>query len=1306
MCLLGYSVMGAETPEFTFRHYSAKDGLSSNAVISMLQDSYGLMWMGTTDGLNSFDGRSFTRYPLPEKGSNGTINCIKEDSSGMLWIGTDDALYRFDRRTFTRIENREGGESPTSIVSSIAEDGDGNIWISTRDQAVFCHVPSTGETRHYQMGEDVNFELIFVDSNNLVWAAPAFGNKSLYLFNRADNVFQPVKLNFTNCRQDRICAIEEDASGDFWMATWSSGLYNFNPTTREVTAYTAGGIREGFNHAHSLRQVAPLTFLIGSDDGLLWYNVATGEHRLYINEAADNTSLSSKFVYPIVRDREGGIWIGTYYGGADYVSTGVGQFTNWSMTALTGGTEGYTVSCFHEDPDGTVWVGSDNGGLMHFDPASGKAIDYYTPTHKSGVLGSLNVHSLFRDGDYLWVGTYAGGLGRIDLRTGKTRTFSYHDGLNNSSIYAIARDRNGTLWVATMFGLHIYDPAAEKFNLKLSLDVNTTQIVETSDGRLWFATSGGGIYVHNPNDSSWRNITTDTSNLSDDFINHIFRTSDDLFLISHKSGLDLMDTSTGEIRKLDVKGERDISFAVPYGNQVWLSTPRGLIRCELQDGSMEYMEYYDSTDGIECDQFLPASGMLTSDGWIYVGATSGFVSFYPYRMARNSYIPPVLLSDFKVRGPRSDNSVAEYVSIPVDKPISLNYKNKDIVIGFSALSYSAPEKNSFMCRLDGIDNQWRSLGNQNWIEYINLPAGKYTFRVKASNNDGVWNEDGATLSFTIKPHPLASNIAIILYTLLGFVGVYFLVRYLIRRYEIRYKEKYDRMLAQRREEDLNMKVNFVTNIAHEIRTPLSLITAPLERIKSRQAITPAPIKSDLAVIDKNSQRLLMLVNQILDFSRIDSETLNVRHPEYRSIPMIVRQVIDTFVPTLETRGIAFSYDAPKDDFKGDVDEESLIKIVTNLMSNALKYTSSEVSVTLTRGSDTYSVKVCDNGPGISEDVRAKVFTPFYRIDESKQGTGLGLAIVRRLVEIAMGKIEVRDAAGGGSEFVVEMPLTAYTASRVQSAAENAAEPAEKVQAPVQITEEPGSQPVMLIVEDDSDLLEFLADDFGTEYTVLKACDGTQAVSLLESRAISIVITDWMMPKMQGDELCRYIRSHSAICHIPTVMLTAKSDDSSMLASMNCGADAYVKKPFSVEHMHALARHLLSIRDMLARKYSGEPMAKPADINAMSNDSFLSKLSEIIDANIANSELSVAMLASEMCVSRSGLFAKVKEASGDTPNNLIINARLKAAAKLLDEGKYPVNEICYMVGFNSPSYFSRTFGKYYGLTPHQWVSRPR
>lgn len=1300
--LLAYSVRGAEIPEFTFRHYSVKDGLSSNAVISLVQDRQGLIWMGTADGLNSFDGRNFRQYPLPDKKASCTINCIVEASDGMLWLGTDDGVYSFDGKDFRRIGDYQGVQAPNSIVMSMDEDHDGNIWISTRGQGVFRYTPATGAIANYLSDiESPNIEVVYVDSNNIVWAAPVHGSPALYVLNHAEGVFTPAKMNYKGCGEDRICAIVEDFSGNMWMGTWNSGLYCYDTATKDVAPYVGDGSMKGFSHCHSLSMIAPMTFLIGSDDGLLLYNVASGENRLYVNNADNPKSLSNRFVYPVLPDREGGIWVGTYYGGVDYISSNSGRFQNWSMTEMTGGSEGYTISCFAEDPDGTVWIGSDNGGLMHFDPETGKAIDYITPTHSPEKLSSLNVHAILRDGNYLWVGTYAGGLNRIDLKTGRTKVYTDREGFSDSSMYALAKDASGRLWAATMLGVYVHDSENDRFVRKLRLDVTTTQIVMTKDGRLWMATSGRGLYVYDPSQDLWSNYSS--KELGSDQVNYILKTPENKLYIGTKSGLCVMDVDSGKISPVGLEGERNVSFIAAYGNQLWLSTQHGLLRYQPQDGTMEH---FTSVDGIESDQFLQGSGLLASDGRIYVGGTSGFVSFYPYRMTRNNYLPPLLISSVRVRNPKRKDSFSEYSEFPLEESMSLSHRHKDVVFEFASLSYCAPEKNTFKCRLDGLDSQWRNLGNQNWIEYTNLPAGRYTFRVMASNNDGVWNEEGISYSFSVRPHPLLSNFALVVYVIIFGVLMYLLIRYMTRRSELRCQKMYDSMLAQRKEEDLDRKVNFVTSIAHEIRTPLSLITAPLERIKSRGTI-PAAIESDLSVIDKNSRRLQVLVNQILDFSRINSETLNIRHPEYRSIPLIVRQVTDSFLPTFEARGIEFTYNAPKDDFKADVDEESLNKIVSNLLSNAVKYTGSLVAVTLTRGSGNYTVRVRDNGPGISEEARSKVFTPFFRIDETKQGTGLGLAIVRKLVETSMGSIELREADGGGTEFVVDMPLTSFTA--YNAVVESATVLQEEDKTPVssvKAMDEAADLPVMLVVEDDKDLREFLAEDFSGEYSVLTASDGNEAVSLLGTRNVSIVITDWMMPGMQGDELCKYIRSHKEICHIPSIMLTAKSDDSSALASLNCGADAFVKKPFSVELLHALARHLISLRDMMSKKYSGEPSARNSDIATMSNDSFLSKLSEIIDANIANTELSVAMLANEMCVSRSGLFAKVKESTGDTPNNLIVNARLKAAAKLLDEGKYPINEICYMVGFNSPSYFSRCFGKYFGLTPHQWMTRDK
>jgi len=1198
-------------PKYHFRRYSSAEGLSSVGVIDILQDKDGLIWMGTIDGLNIFDGRNFHVLDLPEPGLSTAVDRLFQDSEGTIWVGTDDAVYYGNLSGMTRLTS-ETSDYPKSSVTSFCEDRDGSIWFTTREQGVFNYKKDTGKLTSY-LGDDENYkntELVFIDPNNVVCVCPTYTDNMIMSLNRNAGTFSPIPLNYNGVSPSRACAASLAPNGKIILGTWNQGLYYYDPQSKEVSSCLDGRNRAGFNHIHNITEIEPWVYLVGSDDGLLWSNLLTGESKLFINDLNDKTSLSNKFVYPIVVDNEGGIWVGTYYGGVNYVAANSGQFQSLSMSSLTGNPEESIVSCFAEGSDGTIWVGSDNGGLMQYDPSSDKALRTWSP-NRGNKLSSYNLHSLFIDGDYIWVGTYAGGVNRINMKTGQTKVYYTKDGLDNSSIYSVFKDKDGTLWVGTMFGINTYDYDQDKFENKYTLESTVQDIDQTQDGLIWFATTTKGLISFNPADGKWTTYTMSNSDLPSNTIYTLFNDGEGRLYIGTGKGLCEYTPESKSIVRINLGEDVNVFFGAEYGSQLWLATNKGLLRYSSQDGAKEY---YGINDGVMEGQFLTNSGLLTSDGRIFLGSSNGMVSFYPHKILINKIPPTVLISGFQTRNIDKTGEI-DYISQPLENGNKLTHKQRNIRFGISALSYCAPEKNGFSCYLEGFDSQWRDLGNQNTVEYTNLPPGRYVFMANATNNDGIPSESPATIEFVIKPPIWASKGAMALYGLLLIGLLYFLYKAVTKRSEARYQVKYDDLVRQRKEEELNAKVNFVTSIAHEVRTPLSLITAPIERMMSHEQECPQSLRSDLNVIDRNSKRLMSLVSQILDFSKINSETLSVMQPAYKNIPDVVKQVVDIFMPTIENMKIKFSYDCPDTDFHGDVDAEVLNKIVSNLLSNAVKYTKDEISMSLTHTDDTYTLKVKDNGKGISKELQKRVFAPFYRIDESKQGTGLGLAIVRQLTAASDGTITLESEPDKGSEFTLTMPLTKLT-ENMEEEVQTEIPAGETQETPLKT----GKRPVMLVVEDDADLLEFLVDDFHSTFDTMKATDGKAAVEILKNKVPDIIISDWMMPAMSGAELCKYVRANKNLRHIPFIMLTAKADDNSELVSLNCGADAHVKKPFSLEHLHALVNHLVSMREVMARKYSGltDAEARQEDY-ASSTDVFIKKLNEIIEANIANTE---------------------------------------------------------------------------------------
>lgn len=953
---------------YTFRHHTTREGLSSNSVRTIIQDHTGLIWLGTASGLDSFDGREIIHHSIPD-GEAGSVTSLFEDSEDILWIGTDNTVYRYVDDVITRVPGFQDTE-----VTDIAEATDGTLWIATWGKGIF----RIGENGPEAFLEGHQVEDILVSRGGRIWIADSSVEEGLLVYNAASRSFVSPGLIFDGCARARVCAIDEDDNGNLWLGTWNSGLYRLDAASRTVYSAIPPGM--GLNHVHSVMHVGAWNFLLGSDDGLLEADLLTGERNLYRNDRKDPASISDKFVYPVIRDHEGGLWIGTYYGGVNYVAPNRGQFTFQSLSSLVDADEDFVISCFCEDPDGSLWIGSDNGGLFRYSPARNTAGRWTASSGWTQRLAALNIHSLLRNGDDLWIGTYSDNLVRLDVRTGRVRVYGMAEGLDASSVYALCIGPDGILWAGTNTGICRYDDQTDRFSLERNAGDWVMDIQIDPDGNLWFGTARSGILRRSP-DGGWQAYST-ADGLPSNYVHCLLPTRMGVFAGMQK-GIALF-SKEGVKTVLDNEDVRKIAFD---GSQLWFSTNGDIVRHSLADGKQER---FGSNDGISASVFSENAGLTTRDGTVWFGAADGIVSFYPGSVQANEIAPSVLFTRFHASGPGQFQDVFR---VHGHERIVLPWKLRDVKVTFAALSYCAPENNHYAYRLEGLENHWKDLGNENALTLNQLPAGRYRLQVVASNNSGVWNTEGASLSFTIRPHPLLSAPALALYILLAGILFYLLGRWLLIRAEKKSQAKYERALDAAvslvKEEERDDRVHLISSLADQLEAPITGIGVQLDKLKET-AKSPQAVKGGLSVIEKNHRML-------------------------RNVALNLQQM----------------------------------------------------------------------------------------------------------------------------------------------------------------------------------------------------------------------------------------------------------------------------------------RAALALRE-------GRDGEAPAESVPDKEEDFLMRLDRVIEENIANPELSVAFLAQELAISRSGLFAKAKELSGETPNKLINQARLNAAAKLLTEGKHTIGEICYMTGFSSPSYFSKSFVNQFGVTPHEWA----
>jgi signal transduction histidine kinase/ligand-binding sensor domain-containing protein/CheY-like chemotaxis protein/AraC-like DNA-binding protein len=1289
--------------DIRYRNISMQEGLRSNAVRSIAQDSNGFVWLGTDNGLCRYDGTRVQHYHNSYMGADQFVSALSVGQQGLL-VGTAKGAFRFDTHTHVfRLFNR----NLSAHITSFAFDSDGNVWLSTLKRGVFRCSKDGKILSHYLFpGTQGNIAMVMCDHNNQLWAVSNSGTNCIYRLDKAADRFRAIP-----CRSNRYSlnalALCQTVKGDIYIGSWDDGLLRLGPdgSVHQLLDPAATGAGK---HIHTLTEYGGDDIYIGADDGLIGYNTATHEwHRMTLDSKYEGSSLCDKFVYSIMRDHEGGTWFGTFYSGVNYLSPVTERFVSYTNGSDAASRLGNVVSRFCEDHAGNVWIGSDDGGLSCYSMATKQLKDYAG----SSVLKRYNVHALCFDGKNLWIGTYTNGVVKYDVRTGSMRRYTTADGLTGNSSYEIYMDSRHRLWAATMDGVHLLDVRSDRFRLLKRMDAVVIDIEEDKKGNIWLATQGDGLWRCDARGTAWKHFVQTEAELAlpSNQVNCIEMDPDGTMWLATSSGLCRYE-GNGKFKLYHLNApSNEINSIVEDQGVLWLATTRGIIKYTKGDG----IQMFNRFDGMASELFQPNAGLKTSDGRIFFGSVKGMTAFYPYKISINTIKPAVYITGLEL----FNKPVAVGTKmLPKDltslRQLDLSYDDNMFSLDFASLSYCSPEKNQYAYKLDGFDKDWNYVGNQHRATYTNIPPGTYTFRVRATNNDGVWCGSEAKVKIVVHPPFWLTLPAKILYLLLALGAIYLFMQYRLKKAERRHKREI-RLINERQEEETRRaQLNFFTMIAHEIRTPVTLIIGPLETLMSgkihHDTSRSRQQSEALATIDRNAHRLLELVNQLLDFSKVQQQGYKPSFALHH-VSDLLRAVVDRFVPSYEQHHVRLETVYPSADFTVVVDGEGITKVVSNLLTNALKY--GRTTVRLSCETDVegkrFKLIVADDGIGISSEDQKKVFRPFFQTRDNKPGTGIGLTIVKNIVDQHHGEVSVQSTPGKGTVFTVTLPMgqadavlgtakDSLTGGKVLTidCGDEATEAAECCDGDT-----------MLIVEDDEDMLHFIAGYFGHTYTVLQAHDGVEALRTLEKHHVSLIVSDWMMPEMDGAELCRKVRANHLTSHIPFIMLTAKTDNDSKAESMNCGADMFIEKPFSMKYLEACIRNMIDMRRMLMQKFSTMPQEPISRIttNAI-DDELLTRMNKIIEDNIDNPNLNVNFISSQLGISRSGLFAKIKAIAGVTPNDMIQVIRLRRAALLLKEQKYRVGEISYMVGFSSPSYFSKCFQNQFGVKPGEYCQK--
>ena len=1325
----------ASDMQYYFVNFDITNGLSQNSVLAILQDRKGFLWFGTKDGLNRYDGISFRVFKQDGRHGGGPgnnyITELHEDRQGRIWIGTDAGLYVYcpEKDLFSRfsLKSREN-TTVDNMVRTIVEDPRGRVWASVERQGLFCYDPERDELRnympeHYVPALSANVESLAFDNSGKLWIG--FYGQGLYCSDDDMQTMHPYVSDsgVEMFHNDVITKIVPGSYNCLYISSLKYGVQELNLTSDHLTTLLREDEGGEMLFVRELLVDGNNELWIGTETGLYIYNLNSRTFRHLKSIGGDPFSLADNAIYSLYRDREGGIWVGTYFGGVDYYPRPCTYFDKYYPGGNGGGLRGKRVREFCRDNQGMVWIGTEDGGLTRFDP-SAKTFSFFEPSQSF-----RNVHGLCMVGDRLWVGTFSKGLKVIDPRTGTVvKSYVKTDSprsLADNSVFSICHTSSGEVYLGTLFGLQRYCPQTDDFEHIPELEGTFIyQVKETSDGNLWLATYANGVYCYDVGRNQWKNYvhhSADTTSLSYNKVLGVFEDSRRrLWFSTQGGGLCRFHPDTGTFTTYGLADglPNDVVYQIVEDAEgmLWFTTNDGLVHFDPNDGKV--IKTYTTANGLLSNQFNYCSAFRDSDGTIYFGCIEGFVAFNPKTFTENSFLPTPVITDFmlfnKEMYARTEGSPLERSIIYSDR-VELKAGQNSFSFRIAALGFEASRMNGLQYKLDGFDADWLTADESRIAGYSNLKSGHYVFRVRASNSDGLWNPDECRLHIHILPPFYLSPWAYVVYALLLTACSAYALMYYRRRTRRKQRMQADKFEREKEREIYRAKIDFFTNVAHEVRTPLTLIKGPLENILQRKQVD-ADTREDLCIMQQNTERLLHLTNQLLDFRKTETKGYRLNFAEC-DIVRIVKNTYLRFTTLARQKGLELSLDVPEEGVHAHVNEEAFTKILSNLLNNGVKYAGSYLHMILTVDTErhTFSVRTENDGSVVPLSLREEIFQPFVRFDGKDgkgvgNGTGIGLALARSLAELHRGTL-VMGPDADRNVFCLTMPTMqdlaiTLSADQGEEAEGHAAAadvlPADSRPALADKGEET-ERGKILVVEDNPDMLSFVSRQLAHEYTVLTASNGKEALKALDRHYVKLVVSDVIMPVMDGFELCRHIKSTLAYSHIPVVLLTAKTNLQSKVAGLEIGADAYIEKPFSTEYLQATVHNLIGNRDKLRAAFTSSPfVAVNAMAQTQADEEFVKRLDEVIHANLSNADFSTDDMAESMGMSRSNFYRKIKGVLDLSPNEYLRIERLKYAAQLMKEGKDRVNEICYMVGFSSPSYFSKCFLKQFGVLPKDFL----
>lgn len=1332
---------------FYFSNLNLKDGLSQISVIKILQDSKGFMWFATRNGLNRYDGSEFIVYKHASADSltlsDNNIISLVEDESRNLWVGTARGLNKLDLKTnhIKRYSDKKYGALAKLDIRSLFVDSRKRLWVGT-SKGLYLYVREMDVFQRLDLNGKIKNEYISAIHETkghqlLIGTA----TKGLFVCDMNMKELKHFTMDTPHLRlpDNYVGTLYEDLKGHIWGGSNAGGLFRIDIEKESIVTYNKGN---SILTTNSIRCITEShgRLLVGTFDGLYSMDLSDNSFWKHTDASLERGNLSHFSIYSLFVDSSQTIWVGTYAGGVSYSSRFNNRFDFHDPTSVFDALFGIYGSMVCTE-GGCLYMATEGRGLLDYNLNNSKY--YYYPIDNSSRLQySRNIiKGLLLDGNTLWCGTNKGAIYQFDVRT--KRYELYYQLPKEMSIYAMTPARDGGLWIVGsdpkngLIHLSAEKVLQDKFPLhdgKDSCQITSSRcILKLSDGVLLIGTRNNGLVKYDADKQEITYYNADAEKpfcLLNNYVTSIIRdTSGRVWIGTFGGGISLYDEQKGILKTITQEQgliDNDVCAIVEDRNhKLWISVSNGI--SEFDSEKEEFINY-NSLNGIGVYEFTPHSGMLLPNGEICFSGNNGFVTFNPQELQLNSFVPPLVFTRLVVNNQvieaEDETGILSSVLDDVEE-IELNYNQNNISIGYCALNFVFARQNQYAIFLEGYDKDWNYIGNRREAYYTNLSPGTYEFKVKASNNDGVWSQETRKIRIVVHP-PIWKTWYACLFYIVAFVSVLVLIMYYIFKKQKLERELHFRQKEQQQLEEFHQaKIRMFTNFSHELRTPLTLIIAPLQELVAMPEFS-SMVKNKLGLIFSNAQRLLLLVNQLMDLRKNQEGRLKLRITKSDMYPFLL-EIYCAFNHLAAKKSIDFTFEKKAEQLTAWFDKTLIEKVVFNLLSNAMKFTPNGGKVVFSLSQIPSSalpaeyqselskmpahtefacLSVADSGKGIPDEEIKNIFAPFYQgEDDNKEnvGTGIGLSLTRSIVHLHRGIITVSKNQPTGTVFNVYIPISSFVYEEDQLVREEAVADVIPVDKAMHFDIE--KKRTVLLAEDNDEVRKYVKECLEPYYYVLDVDNGKDALDLSLEKYPDLILSDIMMPKMDGLELCSRVKQDLQLGHIPVILMTAKSMVVHIKEGFSVGADDYIVKPFSMDVLICRINNILESREKLKKLYGKKFSPEAMGIEIVSGDDrFTQSFFELIEKNISNPELGIDLLSQELGLSRANLYRKLKAVTELSPTELIRNKRLEVAAKLLLESDYTVSEVAVYTGFNSHAYFTNCFKSFYGYSPSEWVQR--